>query len=145
MAAKIKRRVVASILHDAISDREGLQDLSIAEETEGYLKDYRDLLENIKNGKPITRDDHSVIAHACHHARIWRTSYLEAWAHTGDKEIIREAKEDIKRINRTEEKISVRVGFAYENAVKNAILVPITEIHKKNAGKSSESYRCLSR
>ena len=129
MTAKMPpRRVLRSIVEDAISDRAEFTDIEKREETAAQVASYKKLLEHINNyARPLDEEDKEVLALACFHARIWRESYLEAWAGTGEKAIIADCKHDIARIDRVEKALGTRIRFAHE-MTENVKMVSIFEL-----------------
>ena len=102
------RRILRSIVSDAISDRETFDDVSVAEYTKKTLAEYRAVLKNLAaDAPPLSVDDLRVLTNACRHARIWRESLYDAWIHTGEKAILLSARQDIERIDRTEAALGV--------------------------------------
>ncbi len=102
------RRILRSIVSDAISDREDFDDTTVAECTRKTLAEYRAMLEKLSaNAPPLGEHDMRILINACRHARIWRESYYDAWIHTGDKAVLLSAKQDIERVERTEAALGV--------------------------------------
>lgn len=102
------RRILRSIVEDAILDREEFDDPECADRTKEFLAMYRTFLPRLSDDGPAMTDaDRQTLAYACMHARIWREGYVESWAHTGEKAIILAAKQDVERITRTEESMGV--------------------------------------
>lgn len=128
-----KRRVLRGIVHDAINDREGFEDPSIADQTKDSIRKYRGLIESLGDqDPPLTADMKDILAQACHHARYWRESYLDAIAHTGDKEMILQTKQEIAQIERTEVALGVSYKSAMQIALENAPLVSIFDLVKEH-------------
>ena len=106
------RRVLRSIVQDAINDREEMEDPEIRDRTLAQLAGYRDFLPRLSdNAPPLSAEDRKLLVTACMHARIWRAGYAEAWAGTGDLAVIQKAKQDVARIDRTEEALGVATPF----------------------------------
>lgn len=128
------RHVLRSIVEDAISDREGLCDETIKDETRASIVSYRDLLGTLaKERQALTEADREVLKQACLHARIWRESYLESWLNTGDKQVIHEAGQDVDRITRTEAALGGRYMTALDHALANSVPVSIFDLRKGDA------------
>jgi len=112
MAKMPPRRILRSIVMDAISDREAFDDPSIEEETRKTIEAHRTLLLRLADDQPaMDEDTKDGLALACLHARIWRESYVDSWIHTGEREIILKARQDVERVDRTEKAL----GFRYRN------------------------------
>lgn len=102
------RKILRSIVEDAISDREEMQDADPSDETRALIGEYRAFIPRLADdAPPLSEDDKDILVKACHHARIWREGYLDAWINTGDKPIILAARQDIDRVKRTEEALGV--------------------------------------
>lgn len=127
------RRILRSIVQDAIEDREAFEDPSVAEYTQKTLAEYRRLLEKLGPASPgLSSDDHRILINACRHARIWRESYYDAWAHTGDKAVILATRQDIDRVNRTEAALGV-VHREIEGE-----MISIFDLHKRGSMQPSK-------
>lgn len=103
------RRNLRSIVYDAIRDREAFDDPTVEDETKEQLARYGALMERLANDAPALDEaakDH--LAMACHHARNWRESLLDAWIGTDDRAVILECRQDIDRITRTEKALGMR-------------------------------------
>lgn len=108
MRALPKRRVLRSIVQDAISDREEFSDPDIAEQTAATIASYHDLLPRLADdAPPLSEADRRILASACGNARIWREGYKDAWVGTGEKRILHDAQIDIDRVTRTEEALGL--------------------------------------
>ena len=83
MAKMPTRIILRSIVMDAISDREGFNDPSIAEETANTIANHEALLLRLADDAPPLDDESKdALALACFHARIWRESYVDSWLPT---------------------------------------------------------------
>ncbi|WP_298847173.1 hypothetical protein [uncultured Salinicola sp.] len=112
MAKMPPRRILRSIVMDAISDREAFDDPSIEEETRKTIEAHRSLLLRLADDQPaMDGDTKDALALACLHARIWRESYVDSWIHTGEGDIILKARQDVERVDRTEKAL----GFRYRS------------------------------
>lgn len=110
-----------------------MEDESIATETAGTIAKYRDLLGKLEQtSRPLDDSDRKTLGLACLHARIWRESYLDSWINTGEKQVILEARQDIKRIARTETALGGRYITALEHALANAKPVSIFELQNRD-------------
>jgi len=110
MANMPPRRILRSIVMDAISDREAFDDPSVEEETRETIEAHRALLLRLADDQPaMDGDTKDALALACLHARIWRESYINSWIHTGERDIILKARQDVERVDRTERAL----GFRY--------------------------------
>lgn len=104
------RRILRSIVMDAISDREAFDDPSVEEETRETIEAHRALLLRLADDQPaMDGDTKDALALACLHARIWRESYIDSWIHTGERDIILKARQNVERVDRTERAL----GFRY--------------------------------
>lgn len=102
------RRVLRSIVEDAISDREEFDDEMVRDETKAIIARYREFLPRLADSAPpLSKEDHDLLVTACRHARIWREGYVESWLGTGEKRIILEARQDVDRVTRTEDALGV--------------------------------------
>jgi len=110
MANMPPRRILRSIVMDAISDREAFDDPSVEEETRETIEAHRALLLRLADDQPaMDGDTKDALALACLHARIWRESYIDSWIHTGERDIILKARQNMERVDRTERAL----GFRY--------------------------------
>ena len=123
------RRTLRSIVMDAISDREGFDDPTIADETARTIVNHKALLARLADdAPPMDEETKDALALACLHARIWRESYVEAWQDTGEGEIILKAKQDVERIDRTEKAIGMRYLRMADMPENQGKLVPLDQI-----------------
>ena len=128
------RRVLRSIVQDAIDDRQAFDDSTVAEETARTIEQYRALIVNLDQpGRALDEHDREVLKRACLHARIWREGYLDAWNHTGDKPVILEARQDIDRVTRTEEALGGRYMTALDRALETAEVVSIFDLRENRS------------
>lgn len=128
------RRILRSIVMDAISDREGFDDAPIARETAETIEAHQSLLMRLANDTPpLDKSTKKALALACVHARLWRESYVDAWSHTGEKVIILKAKLEVERIDKTESAL----GFCYRGsadiAAESAGWITLDEIRARAA------------
>ena len=108
MARLPPRRMLRSIVQDAISDREEFDDPEFAARTAASIASYRDLMPKLADAAgPLGPDERHTLARACDHARIWREGLVDAWSGTGDKAAILETRQDVERITRTEDALGV--------------------------------------
>ena len=129
MAKMPTRIILRSIVMDAISDREGFNDPSIAEETANTIANHEALLLRLADDAPPLDDEsRDALALACFHARIWRESYVDSWIHTSEKDIILKARQDVERIDRTERALGFRYRHHADIASEGAISIPLSEI-----------------
>jgi len=137
-----KRRILRVIVHDAIGDREEFKDPSIVDETEETIRKYRALLVSLgDNDPPLTTEMKDTLAQACHHARYWREGFLDAIAHTGDKDLILKTKQEIAQIDRTEVALGVSYKSAMQIALENAPLVSIFDLMKERQNENQKEAR----
>ena len=102
------RRVLRSIVQDAILDREEMSDDTIRDRTKAIIQAYHDLLPRLADTAPaLSEADKDLLATACRHARIWREGLVDSWANTGDKAVILECRQDVERVTRTETALGV--------------------------------------
>ena len=128
------RRILRSIVEDAISDREGFDDPDIAEETARTIEAHRTLLLRLADDAPPLDDEaRDALAFACFHARIWRESYVDSWIHTGEKEIILQARQAVERIDRTEKALGLRYRSTAELLETTAESVTLDELRRRQA------------
>ena len=108
MAKLPPRRILRSIVQDAISDREEFDDANHRREPSGIVLRYRAFLPRLADSAPPLGDeDRELLATACRHARIWREGYLDSWKCTGEKAVLLEARQDVDRVTRTEDALGV--------------------------------------
>lgn len=106
------RRILRSIVQDAISDREEMGDDSIREQTAAHIASYRALLPRLADAAPpLTDADRRILVDACRHARIWREGLVDSWRNTGEKAIILGCRQDVDRVTRTQDALGVRRSF----------------------------------
>lgn len=128
------RRILRSIVEDAISDREGFNDPDITDETRRSIEAHRTLLRRLAdNSPPLDDEAKDALALACFHARIWRESYVDSWAHTGEKEIILQARQAVERIDRTEKALGLRYRSTAELLETTAESVTLDELRRRHA------------
>lgn len=106
------RRILRSIVQDAISDREEMEDFDSQAKTMDLIDRYQAFLPRLADdAPPLSSDDRHLLATACMHARIWREGYADAWAGTGDKAVIAKARQRVDRVTRTEAALGVATPF----------------------------------
>ena len=132
MAKLPPRRILRSIVEDAISDREEYEDAHSREKTSDLIRRYKALVPRLADDAPPLSDgDRSLLGTACMHARIWRESYVDSWRHTGEKAIILSARQDVERVTRTEEALGIvrhwTMGGPMPEGVRS---VPINELRE---------------
>lgn len=112
------RRVLRSIVEDAISDHEEMQDADMRDATKAYIASYRALLPRLADSAPpLTQQDREVLVDACRHARIWREGLVDSWRGTGDKATILSCRQDVDRVTRTQDALGVVRSFLEGGAV----------------------------
>jgi len=125
------RRILRSIVLDAISDRRAMEDPEIAEETARIIDAHRRLHDRLADDAPPLDDEaRDALALACLHARIWRESYVDSWAHTNEKAIILQARQAVQRIDRTERALGFRYRLASE-CLEGCEMVSIDELRSR--------------
>ena len=129
MAKMPTRIILRSIVMDAISDREGFNDPSIAEETANTIANHEALLLRLADDAPPLDDESKdALALACFHARIRRESYVDSWLPTGEKDIILKARQDVERIDRTERALGFRYRPHADIASETAEMLSLNDI-----------------
>lgn len=129
MAKLPPRRVLRSIVMDAISDRQGFSDPMIDRETASIINAHKALLLQLADDAPMLDDkSRDALALACFHARIWRESYVDSWVHTGEKDIILKARQDVERIDRTERALGFRYRQHADIALEGARSVSLNDL-----------------
>lgn len=104
------RRIIRSIVRDALSDREEMldSDASTADVSRALIARYSELLPRLEDNAPaLLPEDRSTLDRACVHARIWREGLLDAYAGTGDKGMILKCRQDVDRVKRLEAALGV--------------------------------------
>lgn len=128
------RRILRSIVMDAISDREGFNDPSIADETAATIRGHKALLERLSdNAPPLDEEAKDSLALACLHARIWRESYVDSWLSTGEKNIILRARQDVHKIDRVEKALGFRYRMQADVEMANAKTISLADIPLETA------------
>lgn len=130
MAKLPPRRILRSIVEDAISDRDEFDDCNCRETTSEIIARYKAFLPRLADdAPPLGADDLRLLASACMHARIWREGYVDSWRCTGDKAVILSAKQDVDRVTRTEEALGVVRHWTRGGPMPADVRsVPLTEI-----------------
>lgn len=133
MAKLPPRRVLRSIVEDAINDREEFDDCACERQTSEIIARYREFLPRLADGAPALGEaDLQLMAYACMHARIWREGYLDSWKGTGDKAVILSARQDVERVTRTEEAMGVVRHWTRGGPLPDDVRdVPLTELMKR--------------
>lgn len=105
------RRVLRSVLQDAIDDRIEMLDCdpSQADALNILLARYRDLEPRLADAAPpLTEADVKTLRRACGHARIWREGLVDSWSGTEDKAQKLSVRQDLDRL----EKLETALGIA---------------------------------
>lgn len=128
------RRILRSIVQDAISDREEMDDDSIRDRTAAHIASYEALLLRLADtAPPLTDADREVLVDACRHARIWREGLVDSWRNTGEKAIILGCRQDVDRVTRTQDALGVRRSFLEGGAApKGMTYVTLQELARRH-------------
>ncbi len=135
------RRILAGILTDAISDRAGMDDVTIADKTRQQIKDYKELQIFLKGNTPMTNAHRNILANACRHALIWRESYYNAWIDTGDKAVLLEARQDIDRALRTQKALGVTRHWSEGGEIPEGVTsISLFDLMKMTDGETARTF-----
>ncbi len=102
------KKILCSILRDAILDRESFDYAEMEEATAAQIASYSALLDGLEQGSRLKNADKNIMALACFHARLWRESYIGSVNGCLSKEDMKREEKSVLDIGKVEKAIGMR-------------------------------------
>ncbi len=102
------KKILCSILRDAILDRESFDYSELAETTAAQIASYSALLDRLERGSRLKNADKDIMALSCFHARLWRESYIDSVNGCLSKEDMKREEKSVLDIGKVEKAIGMR-------------------------------------
>lgn len=139
------RKLLRGVLSDAINDREGFLDANrprhgepddktkaLIDKTHEQIAQYKEVEARLDSPQQLNDRDLNIIAMATHHARIWRSTLVDSWKDTGDKQNIRLCREDMERLKKVERALGLTPHFIVGGPdPKGATMVTVAELMRR--------------